>query len=71
VLFIVTTPLDALHTPPGVEDASVIVDPIHTDVPPVIAAGRGFIVATAVRVQPVETNETEMVEVPAESPVSV
>lgn len=71
VLFTVTTPLAALHVPPGVVELNVIVEPTQTDVPPVIEAGSGFTVAIALRRQPVAVNETAIVDVPALRPVSV
>lgn len=40
-----------LHTPPPVAHDSDSVLPVHNALPPVIAAGTGFIVATAVFVQ--------------------
>jgi hypothetical protein len=63
----VTTPLASIvavavlavdHTPPGVTEASVVVEPSHTDVVPVIAATTGKLlivtVVLTVLVQPFE-----------------
>ena len=40
--------LPLVHVPPGVPSPNVIVDPAHTLAPPVITAGNGFMVTTAV-----------------------
>ena len=41
-----------LHVPPGVASVSVVVSPIHTLVPPAIAAGDGITVTVRKAVQP-------------------
>jgi hypothetical protein len=42
-----------LQFPPGVTSVSVVVEPTHTEVVPVIATGVWFTVTTAVAIQPV------------------
>ena len=42
-----------VHTPPGVMSLNVTVEPIHTLLLPLIAAGIGCTVAIAVMIQPV------------------
>ena len=72
----VTTPVVApivksvpvvLQLPPGVPSATVIIEPSHTAVGPVITAGSGFTVMIAVVAQPVPI-EYVMIEVPVVTP---
>jgi hypothetical protein len=42
-----------LHTPPGVASLRLMEEPVHTDVGPVIAAGKGLTVTGEVTKQPV------------------
>ena len=44
---------DALHEPPEISSANVIVEPLQTAAVPVIASGEGLTVSTVVIWQPV------------------
>jgi hypothetical protein len=68
---IVATPGDALfQLPPPVASLSVVVEPTHTIVVPVITAGNGSTVTVVVTKQPVTVIIYDMTDVPAETPVT-
>ena len=60
----------ALHTPLPVVQLSVVVNPAHTIIVPVIAAGTGFTVTVFVLMQPVGKVYV-IIEVPADTPVTI
>ena len=64
---IVTSLPDVLQLPPGVPSATVIIEPSHTAVGPVITAGSGFTGMVAVVAQPVPI-EYVIIEVPVVTP---
>lgn len=70
VEFTLTAELGDVQVPPGVVDASVMVDEIHTLPPPVMADGVGFTVASVVRKHPVP-NVAVTVVVPPATPLNV
>ena len=45
-----------LQVPPVLKSASGVIDPTHTFIVPVIAAGNGFTVTTTFAIQPVTGN---------------
>lgn len=68
-LTVPTAALLLVQVPPGVVELSTVVKPVHTVLLPVIAAGRGLTVTTAVRVQPLVPKQV-IVAVPVATPVT-
>jgi len=69
-LTVPTAALLLVHVPPGVVELSVVVAPVHTVLLPVMAAGNGLTVTTAVRVQPLVPKHV-IVAVPAATPLTI
>jgi len=70
-LFTAPVPMaDELHTPPVVASAKLTLAPTHTLAAPVMVAGTGFTVTTAVLAQPVG-NVYEITDAPALTPLTI
>jgi hypothetical protein len=75
VLMVATDGVLLLHVPPVVVLLTVVVSPAHTCSVPVMAAGSGFTVTVAVRIQPVPSEyvivAVAAVVLPVSTPLTV